>query len=399
MKKHTIQLTFFLLIILMQFYSSAKVEINVIYVDDDNTDGPWDGSIEHPFLFIQDAIDISSSSDVIIVFDGLYQENLIIETSITIKGSDSTIIDGMGKNTTITIRADNCIIQGCTIINCSPAILEFDHSLMLIQSDNNTIQNNLFSMDGTAGFYSIASVHVQDAKDTRIISNEFIGIDNISRNHAIHLTGRCERTTIEHNKINGYDVCFSDSYENTQTIITNNDLLENIMGLELYGSNILISNNTIMFNKANGILIFNGLQHIIINNEISENGQYDGTGASPGLMLYRGKDMIIQNNNFYHNAGPSIYIYRSYDNQISENNIIDNGWNYDQEQKPNAFFYTHLSEMFKQNTWENNYWQPSSGNKWEQIPSVLQILAYFDAVYSIPWYTFDKNPSQTPWTI
>ena len=182
---------------------------STFYVDDDNTEGPWDGSIEHPFQNIQDAIDVSSCDDVIIVFSGTYCETLIIDTSITLQGSDSTIIDGMQQNTTITVLADNCIIQGCTVTNCSPAILEFDYSLMLVQSDNNTIQNNLLSLDGTNGFYSIAALQIQEAKDNRIISNEFITRDNVSRNHAIHLTGGCERTTVEQNKIYGYDVALS----------------------------------------------------------------------------------------------------------------------------------------------------------------------------------------------
>ncbi|HIG99638.1 MAG TPA: hypothetical protein HA258_03550, partial [Thermoplasmata archaeon] len=30
---------------------------STIYVDDSNTDGPWDGSIEHPYQFIQDGVD------------------------------------------------------------------------------------------------------------------------------------------------------------------------------------------------------------------------------------------------------------------------------------------------------------------------------------------------------
>lgn len=379
--------------------SNANSANTTFYVDDDNTEGPWDGSIEHPFQNIQNAIDVSSCDDVIIVFSGTYCETLIIDTSITLQGFDSTIIDGMQQNTTITVLADNCIIQGCTITNCSPAILEFEHGLMLIRSDNNTIQNNLFSMDGTMGFYSIGALQIQNSKDNRIISNEFIARDNNSRDHAIHLTSGCERTTIEQNKISGYDVAFSDSYDTTQTLFTNNDLLENSMGMELYGSNLLISQNSIMFNKANGILIFNGFQHTIINNEISENGQNEGVGASPGLMLYRGEDMVIENNNFDHNAGPAIYIYRSYGNEINENNIINNGWNYDQQEKPNAFFYTHLSDVFRTNNWEQNYWEPSSANTWQKIPSELQILAYFDFVYSIPWYAFDTSPAQTPWSL
>jgi len=378
-------------------YSVANFANTIFYVDDDNTEGPWDGSIQHPFQLIQDAIDASKNRDTVIVLDGLYMENLIIDSSIILQGSESTIIDGLRKNTTITVFADNCTIQGFTITNCSPADLEFEHCLMLVRSDNNTIQNNRYLLEGTVGFYSIAALQIQDAQKNKIIKNTFIAEDNISRNHAIHLQGQCTDTILEENNINGYDVAISDSYDNTLTIITKNILSKNMMGMELYGSSIFITNNTIKFNKANGILIFNGFQHIITNNEISENGQNDGVGASPGLMLYKGMDMVIENNNFDHNAGPAIYIYRSYDNHIIENNIIDNGWNYEQDVKPNTFVYTHLSDILKTNKWEQNYWEPSSDTSWQKIPSDLQIFAYFDFVYSIPWYAFDKNPAQEPW--
>lgn len=37
---------------------------NTIYVDDDNIQGPWDGSIQHPFQFIQDGITDADSDTI-----------------------------------------------------------------------------------------------------------------------------------------------------------------------------------------------------------------------------------------------------------------------------------------------------------------------------------------------
>ena len=50
-----------------------------IYVDDDNTQGPWDGTMEHPYQHIQDAIDNSSVGNTIEVFSGTYIENIRIK--------------------------------------------------------------------------------------------------------------------------------------------------------------------------------------------------------------------------------------------------------------------------------------------------------------------------------
>jgi len=51
-------LLFFILIISVFVISSIQVSAgSPIYVDDDNTEGPWDGSIDNPYQYIQDGID------------------------------------------------------------------------------------------------------------------------------------------------------------------------------------------------------------------------------------------------------------------------------------------------------------------------------------------------------
>ena len=59
-----------------------------IYVDDDNTKGPWDGTLEHPYQHIQDGINATSPGDTVFVFNGTYDENIIVNTTITLLGED-----------------------------------------------------------------------------------------------------------------------------------------------------------------------------------------------------------------------------------------------------------------------------------------------------------------------
>lgn len=105
---------------------SCSIINNIIYVDDDNTEGPWDGTIEHPYQHIQDAIDNASSGDTVFVFKGMYCEHVLIpgmyhedvleNKTINLIGEDieCTILDG-----TIWIAADRSNITGFTIQNSS----------------------------------------------------------------------------------------------------------------------------------------------------------------------------------------------------------------------------------------------------------------------------------------
>ena len=72
-----------------------------IYVDDDNTSGPWDGTPEYPYQYIQDGIDAAAHGDTVLVSDGIYtgprNKNLCITgKAITValqNGPDQTIVD------------------------------------------------------------------------------------------------------------------------------------------------------------------------------------------------------------------------------------------------------------------------------------------------------------------
>ena len=74
--------------------TSNPIQNNIIYVDDDNIYGPWDGSIEYPFKYVQDGINKSLSGDIVFVNNGYYVENLIISRNIHLTGEDkeSTVI-------------------------------------------------------------------------------------------------------------------------------------------------------------------------------------------------------------------------------------------------------------------------------------------------------------------
>ena len=121
------------------FATSAKV------VDDDY-DETTPGIGTTRWASIQDAIDSSTNSEIIYVFNGTYHENIFLDISVRILGEDKgkTIINGGGKDTVVSIIGQLCSISGFSIINSgsqdgdSGISIEADMSF----ATNNIINNN-----------------------------------------------------------------------------------------------------------------------------------------------------------------------------------------------------------------------------------------------------------------
>jgi len=88
---------------------SLSLERSIIYVDDDNVAGPWDGSWEHPYQYIQDGINNAANGDTIYVLNGLYTQKLNVNKQVSIIGQnrENTIIDtGTQSGNSIQIVVD-----------------------------------------------------------------------------------------------------------------------------------------------------------------------------------------------------------------------------------------------------------------------------------------------------
>lgn len=159
-------------------------EQNIIHVDDDNINGPWDGTSEHPFKIIQDGILYAGLFDEVYVHNGIYHEQPVIYKSINLTGEDktNTIIDGDEKMWSVltVIGTSEVTITGFTVKESYQsgsglnAGIEIDYSnditvvgcklesdltgISLYESQYNTIKQNVFK-ENTQGLYIKRSSH------------------------------------------------------------------------------------------------------------------------------------------------------------------------------------------------------------------------------------------------
>ncbi|MBW9221435.1 right-handed parallel beta-helix repeat-containing protein [Methanothermococcus sp. SCGC AD-155-C09] len=295
---------------------------------------------------IQKAIDAAKDGDVIVVRDGIYYENLVVNKSITLRsenGPENCIIYGNNSEDVIVIDTDGVTIEGFTIRNSG----NYSSTCIRVNSHyNNIIRNNniLNSEIGIYLYYSINNSIIGNNISNNeyginlkySINNSIIG-NNISNNeYGINLKYSINNSIINNYISNGdYGIKIEDSSNNiianndvsnnndsiylkssSNNNITNNNILNNIYGICLKegSSNNIITNNKIALNSKNGIHLWWSGNNIITNNDISNNEN--------SIYLYESKNNNIANNDIGNN-GNGIYLYESGNNIINDNTFTN----------------------------------------------------------------------------
>ncbi|MGD8451401.1 MAG: NosD domain-containing protein [Phycisphaerae bacterium] len=242
----------------------------IIYVDDDNTSGPWDGSIEHPYQYIQDGINHAAAGDTVFVLAGEYLENLIVDRSVILTGEDrdTTVIDARGLAAAVYISAANVTLSGFTITDGAGS------AAVVLVSDGNTVSNNHITNSPAPRW---AAVLLSYSWNNEICGNHITYTD---RQAAIWLNGACGNT------ISG-NTCSDNGF----TGVT----------LWLGSDNNTISNNTFM-NSRNGVS-FSESSHNTLTGNVFGNNTFDGVHASEC------SDLVITDNVFTAGGGIEFDVY------------------------------------------------------------------------------------------
>lgn len=278
MKRMYALLLFSMLLFSNSYVSSATLTIHpTIYVDDDNTEGPWDGSPVHPYKSIQDAIDNALDGYTVYVQEGIYFEDIIITKSIDLHGENkySTVIDAKYLNRSKTvnivhIKATEVIFDNFTITDSNLSVYTQDFGSIYINNSQGVQISNIIILKQRA--YADAGIIIKYSSDILIENNRIrssmpasVGIGFVASSSV----------QIKYNRIEG-DFLWGISAGPENVLIEGNVICNATMAIEVKGSSPF-TNDSIQ----------------IVGNQI-ENNDY-------GVLLRNSKDVRVERNNFINN--------------------------------------------------------------------------------------------------
>jgi len=293
-----------------------------------------DGEGAGDFTKIQDAINASEVGDVIVVLNGTYSENLVVDRSIVLKGENDPVINGSGSAIPlIEIVSDGVVLEGFTVSGCIDE--GFDSGAVLVQADgckilNNTIccssGNGLNLLDSENHLVSGNIAHDNGYRGICLLRSNFSQLLGnqafANRKCGIMLLG-CKYDALTANRVyeNG-EVGINVVNSTTSEINLNEIRLNQEDGIFLTNSmNNALMDNEIHENDLNGINLYQSSANFVIGNEVQ------GSGEEGVLVVEHSDDNLIANNMIRENGINGIGVYGSYFSSIINNEASLNGYN------------------------------------------------------------------------
>jgi parallel beta-helix repeat protein len=237
------------------------------YVDDNNTNGPWDGTKEYPFHTIQEAVNHVYNGYTIYVRNGTYEEHLIINKTINLDGENknTTIIDGGGMDDVVTVSVPGVKISGLTIQNSGTQTYNAGLKTLSLNS-NVTIVNNIIQRNAIGIYLNYAYEQSWNIVQNNTIQNNTKGIYAHWAN-----SGQITGNMITLNDENGIEMEHCNRSNITRNIISNNG----DCGIYLRGAsneNSINAKNTIQ-NNTIGLKLTESNKNVITNNNFINNSK------------------------------------------------------------------------------------------------------------------------------
>ncbi|HEC87475.1 MAG TPA: hypothetical protein ENI49_06415, partial [Thermoplasmatales archaeon] len=314
----------------------------IIYVDDNNTEGPWDGSVEYPYQRIQDAVDNASDGDIIFVFNGQYK-GFVARKRLNIVGEDNenTTIKIYWSNEKIWLKADSITFTNFKVtgnyIGWQNAHLEAMGNNIIISNCKFYANNADVALHAGGEYWYTGDYY----KDCITISNSTF--QDAGMGIQLYLARRCviENCTFYNNYVGVeiMDFVGKDAHHH----IYNCDFYKNKYGICIHETDYNYICNCTILNNSMGFFINLAEGNYITSSLIS--------GNNLGVGVYRADEEWIIGNEIRGNKGGIKFDQYSEGSYVHHNNFVNNT-NYNAKDEGNNFW---------DDGNEGNYWDNYTG--------------------------------------
>ena len=264
--------------------------------------GPTTYFVPDDYPAIQQAIDVASNGDTIIVKYDTYYENVYVGKQLTIIGVGSPEVNANGGYYAFELRADGITLDGFHVTNSGPG---GNKAGIRVTSNNNIIRNNTVSGNKENGILlykgsnnnmvsentisnSNYGIHLESSSDNTVIDNIFAnngdGIHIVSSYNNI-----IEENALINNNYYGIHLRFSNNNG-----ITENEVTNSIVGIYLWNSNEnVIEDNIVSGNSLHGIDLRNSISNTIYNNRLlNSKNAYDNGNNNWNAIKTKGTNIL-----------------------------------------------------------------------------------------------------------
>ena len=274
-----------------------------------------DDSGGEDFTGIQDAINNASDGDMILVYSGVYYENVVVNKSVTLKGIGHPRVRGSRIiRSAITLTADGITLVGFNATNSGSLWSDVG---IKVTSNNNTITGNVFVNDGL----SLYSSYQNTVEDNTVNGKPLVYLEDVS-DYKVEDAGQvilvnCTNITVENLDLSNTSVGVELLKTRNSRISNNTVCNNNFVGISLYDSS---NNNTFTGNNVSsngvGIYLSSSSSNTITGNTARNN--------FVGIHLNESCNNIITGNNASNNWGGICLSSSSNNNTITGNNVSNN---------------------------------------------------------------------------
>ncbi|MFX0107925.1 MAG: S8 family serine peptidase [Candidatus Hodarchaeota archaeon] len=335
-------------------------------------------TVPDEYASIQEAVNAAGDSDTVLIRTGVYYEHVIVDKPINLVGEEkqTTVIDGGGSLSALTITASHVKVNDITVRNSEPT--KYGYACIDIRSNDNTISDCRITSGRTLVYIS--------GSTNRVVNCEIYG-STFEYWFAFYL-----EVGSDYNYISNCIIFGNQGYS-----------------IEILGSHNVLTDCSV-YNSRSGITLGVGNYPGVAHDNVISNCIIHDSVVGIFVTWSSNRNKII-NCTSYHNDMYGVWMLGDCNYNIMsgciiyENNVgIAIGMNPYSTCNNNHFFHNNIKDNVQQvfiqdssnNVWDDGY--PSGGNYWSDYTGAdANGDGIGDTSYVIDTNNIDHYPLMNPW--